>query len=118
MKEIKFRGKPIEEENYEFDWVEGFYMKELGGHYILFPIGQKIQVIPETVGQFIGTLDKNDKKIYEGDIIKRNSGEKYIVRWNNKYSKFEMLRIKDNYPLDFFELFSFKEKIEVIGDIY
>lgn len=29
-----------------------------------------IEVIPETVGEFIGLPDKNDKKIFEGDIVK------------------------------------------------
>ncbi len=64
-----------------------------------------------------GFKDKKDKEIYESDIVKRYSESKYIVYWNNKNCAFEMRRIKDNYPLSFFELNCFKEKIEIIGNI-
>jgi len=47
-----------------------------------------IEVIPETVGRYIGICDKNKKKIFEWDVVKRNNElneELFII----KYGKFK-----------------------------
>lgn len=79
MREILFRGK--RKDNGE--WVQGYYFKRVRNYagfktiercYIQYETwdGSLItyEVIPETVSQFTGLVDKYDKKIFEGDIVK------------------------------------------------
>lgn len=69
-REILFRGKRTDSS----EWVEGSYWLSRSAvretTHITDSYGNLFCVIPETVGQYTGLTDKNDAKIFEGDIIK------------------------------------------------
>lgn len=95
MREILFRAK--RKDNGE--WIESLTLFQLDKYLYMFQTAQGeitydlqhnitailggkkpffVEVIPETVGRFTGLTDRNGTKIFEGDIVKMNSGKRYI----------------------------------------
>lgn len=87
-REILFRGKRID----NGEWVEGMYLYIKGHTYpsIFDMEGFSHIIITKTLGQFTGLLDKNDNKIFEGDIIKFINGRLLDVRFNRETLQWEL----------------------------
>lgn len=52
------------------------------------PVGETWEVIPSSVGQFTGLLDKNGVKIFKGDTFVFNKRVRVIV-WDNSLGRFD-----------------------------
>lgn len=124
MREILFRGKLKSND----EWSFGNLNVSLRATVIITPdktpIGKYGQVIPETVGQFTGLTDKDGKKIFEGDIVKREytlwHGETKktretqigVVSYSNKDCGFCLDKVCNlRKPWD-------GDTLEIIGNIY
>ena len=84
MRQILFRGKTVK----TGEWIEGCLSYFIDADFHSFIEDrvtlERIEVIPESVGQFVGMFDKYGKKIYEGDVILVEDHPykgKYIVKY-------------------------------------
>ncbi len=121
-----FKGKRID----NGEWVEGFYVKCRGHHYIL-PVYDEdhgfderyadwIEVDPETVCQYTGLTDESGRKIFEGDILQietenltKDDGY-FTVEWSESGCCFVLCGNK--YLAHFDNVY--KDFREVIGNIF
>ena len=81
MREIIFRGKSTDEEEWIEGWIEGLLCYNIYDGLCIQPAteGFCCVVSKETIGQFTGSYDVNGNKIFEHDIVKKVvNGKEFI----------------------------------------
>nr|DAF04300.1 MAG TPA: YopX protein [Caudoviricetes sp.] len=141
MREILFRGKRVD----NGEWTYGYYCPKPYSHFpceaTIFPSetidrdwhGERVD--PDTVGRFTGLTDRNDVKIFEGDIVRWHDNTELSVGGQIAEVCFGKYRDADSvfddiFPLGFYIRFSdkncvtiswldeYKNYFDIIGSIH
>lgn len=130
MREIKFRAKRLDNN----EWVYGNCIIDNWGdenNNIIYGILEDrkapsfienwipVKVNNNTLGQFTGLKDKNDKEIYEGDVVRIfaynfDEEEFFVVKYNNDTARYEL--VSDDLCVSFDNVYNYE--VEIIGNIY
>lgn len=121
QRKILFRGKGVD----TGEWIEGSLIgndvivgKIVEFEWDYFCTEFWCKVKPKTAGEFTGRIDKNKKRIFEGDLVvnKAMHGKMWVVeyRTDTEYVGYVLKEIGTNN----ISIFTSWNDIEVIGNIH
>lgn len=136
MREIKFRGlSQGKNKQWVYGWLEMF-VNPMGKqpavihHFSDWNLNGSTSIDSTTVGQYTGIKDKNNKEIYEGDVLADTDELEACIHqiiWDKDKLAFNLLTLSDdegNWDTGLYDDFSEYQidgqtkYFEVIGNIY
>ncbi len=104
MRDIKYKARLSTSNGYAI----GIPIKDKLGNWSMSMIGYpdiRHEIIQETISVYTGKKDKNDKEIFEGDIIAIPSAisdriYKFVVRYSEKDMSFVLYTVYDDNTFD------------------
>ena len=133
-RQIKFRGKRYP----DGEWVYGDLLRIGGGCLIYYGSKTELQtpdipkesevfvellnnevavVVPDTVGQFTGLLDRNGKEIFEDDILKLDFDKRICIE-KVEYRDGRFVSVDPQMPYKADALYLWLKDATVIGNIH